>query len=256
MSSGNGADSRIYHTTDGGSTWTLQFTNSDSAAFYDCIGFFDAKHGVAYSDASGPHSNILRTTDGGAHWVLLAPGSVPDALAKEGAFASSNSCVVTANARTGWIAASEPQARVFRSDDAGASWRVVSSESPLVHGANSGITALSFRDTEHGLATAAVIDNAMVRDTTPHAVAVTSDGGATWTLTHRPDRPGALSGAALVPAAGDGVALIASYSGVFVTTDLGNTWSALDNGRYWAVRAAGRRAWVVGMSGRITRIDF
>src|SRR5262249_42263733 len=34
LSIGNGASSRVYHTTDGGATWTLQFQNADSAAFY------------------------------------------------------------------------------------------------------------------------------------------------------------------------------------------------------------------------------
>src|SRR5690242_4725221 len=33
MSAGPGAQSRIYRTTDGGATWSLQFTNADSAAF-------------------------------------------------------------------------------------------------------------------------------------------------------------------------------------------------------------------------------
>ena len=39
MSSGSGAKSRIYRTTNGGASWTLQFMNPDTAAFYDCLSF-------------------------------------------------------------------------------------------------------------------------------------------------------------------------------------------------------------------------
>src|SRR5262245_4683164 len=35
LSIGNGSQSRIYKTTDAGAQWTLQYTNPDSAGFYD-----------------------------------------------------------------------------------------------------------------------------------------------------------------------------------------------------------------------------
>ncbi|MGH7583582.1 MAG: WD40/YVTN/BNR-like repeat-containing protein [Gemmatimonadales bacterium] len=255
LSAGNGPDSRIYHTHDGGITWTGQFTNADSSAFYDCIGFFDAKHGIAFSDASQSRTTILHTDDGGTHWALLPPESVPATLPGEGAFASSNSCIAIAGDR-GWIAASTPRGRILRSDDAGRTWTVAADSTPLVHGPMAGITALSFRDAHHGIAVAATINNAMPHDTSANAVATTNDGGATWQLAHRPAAPGSLSGGALVPAAGNGVAVVATYSGVFVTRDLGQSWTAAAQGLYWAVRAAGKRAWAVGRGGRITRIDF
>src|SRR3954463_7835478 len=37
LSIGNGPQSRIYHTTDGGAHRTLQFRNQDPKAFYDCF---------------------------------------------------------------------------------------------------------------------------------------------------------------------------------------------------------------------------
>lgn len=256
MSSGNGADSRIYHTTDGGSTWTLQFTNADSAAFFDCITFFDAKHGVAYGDAARDQTTILRTADGGAHWALLPAAAVPAALTGEGAFASSNSCAISIDKRRGFIAASEPGARIFSTIDAGATWKIAAAATPFVHDKMAGITALSFRDASHGIGVAARINNAMQRDTASAAVATTDDGGKTWTLRARPAKPGSLSGVALVPKAGKNVAVIASYGGLFVSTDGAATWTTLTTFGYWAVRAAGRRAWAVGTGGRISRVDF
>ena len=68
--SGNGSQSRIYKTTDAGATWTLQFTNPDSAGFYDCMDFWDARRGIVIGDALGRDIAILRTSDAaGATWA-------------------------------------------------------------------------------------------------------------------------------------------------------------------------------------------
>ncbi|HEY3933075.1 MAG TPA: YCF48-related protein [Gemmatimonadales bacterium] len=256
LSAGNGDASRIYHTADGGAHWALQFTNTDSTAFFDCITFFDARHGIAYSDASQDHTVVLRTDDGGADWALLPQSAVPAPLAGEGGFASSNSCAISIDAKHGWIAASEPEARIFRTGDAGATWSIAAASTPFVHSKTAGITAISFRDARHGIGVAARVDNTMARDTSAASVATTDDGGVTWTLRHRPPRAGSLSGVALVPKAGDGTAIVAGYGGLFVTRDDGDSWTVATTSGYWAVRAAGRRAWAVGPAGRITRVDF
>ena len=41
LSIGNGTDSRIYVTRTAARTWTLAFENTEPAAFYDCMTFFD-----------------------------------------------------------------------------------------------------------------------------------------------------------------------------------------------------------------------
>jgi hypothetical protein len=50
--------------------------------------------------------------------------------------------------------------------------------------------------------------------------------------------------------------VVAGYGGLFVTDDNGQTWDVATTNGYWAVRAAGKRAWAVGTGGRITRLDF
>src|SRR6185503_18008509 len=69
LSIGNGPQSRIYKTTDGGQHWTLQFTNRDSAGFYDCMSFWDANRGIVIGDAIGREIAMLTTLDGGATWT-------------------------------------------------------------------------------------------------------------------------------------------------------------------------------------------
>src|SRR3954453_17868467 len=43
---GNGTDSRIYTTADGGHSWRSSFVNDDPNAFYDCMTFTDRRHGL------------------------------------------------------------------------------------------------------------------------------------------------------------------------------------------------------------------
>src|SRR3981081_155702 len=45
LSIGNGTDSRIYKTVDGGSTWTMQFQSQNPDAFYEFFAFLHPKRG-------------------------------------------------------------------------------------------------------------------------------------------------------------------------------------------------------------------
>ena len=144
---------------------------------------------------------------------------------------------------------------MFRTDNAGRTWSVAGLV-PVVHDSQSGVTAIAFRDAKHGIGVGGHVAGNMNRDTSQAAVATTEDGGVTWVLRRRPDLPGMLSGVTMVPKAGDRTAVIASYGGLFVTRDDGVSWTTATTTSYWAVRAAGKRAWAVGPGGRITRLDF
>ena len=50
LSIGPGDRSRIYKTDDGGTTWTLSFTNRDPQGFLDAIAFWDGERGLALGD--------------------------------------------------------------------------------------------------------------------------------------------------------------------------------------------------------------
>lgn len=253
MSAGPGAQSQIWHTRDGGLTWVRQFLNTDADAFYDCMAFFDEHTAIAYSDASASRTNILRTTDGGRHWALLPPEAVPAPLEGEGAFAASGGCVATVGSRAGWIALGGPAARLFRSHDAGATW--TASATPLVHGQAAGNTAIAVTATMAGLVVGGDVGN-YARDSSAAIVALSRDGGDTWSVEGRPARPGALFGVAWVPEAGRGTALAVGPGGLFVTDDAGATWRTLDDRSFWSVGAWGRRAWAVGPGGVIVTLTF
>jgi photosystem II stability/assembly factor-like uncharacterized protein len=254
LAAGTGAKSRIYHTGDGGRTWTLQFTNTDSLAFYDCFGFWDATHGIAVSDAVLGRFPIL-VTDDGVHWRVLPPESRPAADSGEGAFAASGTCLMTAGANRVWIgtgASAVGGGRVLTSDDRGGSWR--SAVTPIQHNsASAGITSLAFRDAAHGYAAGGDINP---RDSQTTRVARTSDYGRTWHALIGPSFPGPVYGGAIVPGMPRAFVTVGP-GGAAATMDEGTTWVALDSAGYWSVAFASARAgWMVGPGGRIAKISL
>src|SRR5271170_1240248 len=69
MSAGPGEQSRIFHTSDGGQHWQLQFTNNNPRGFFDSMVFWDSKHGVVLGDPVADESGklkfeVLLTDDG------------------------------------------------------------------------------------------------------------------------------------------------------------------------------------------------
>lgn len=62
----SGIPAKILHTTNGGVTWTEQFTSPDpNGSSFEAIKFFDASDGAAVGDAG----QIFRTKDGGTTWT-------------------------------------------------------------------------------------------------------------------------------------------------------------------------------------------
>lgn len=269
LSAGPGPLSRIYKTTDGGRSWTLQFVNEEPEAFFDCLSFWDERRGLAFSDAVAGEVILLATEDGGAHWTRIPPERVPDAQAGgEGAFAASGTCIVTAPGGLAWIGTGAAEkARVFRTEDYGRSWAVA--QTPVVAGEMAGIFTLAFRDAVHGVALGG--DLARPQEHTDN-VAVTADGGRTWTLAGRTHLPGAVYGAAYVPGAPTPTLVAVGPGGMDLSTDDARTWTTLDTASYWAVgfapAAAGAESsapagaaspapgWAVGPRGRIVKIEW
>lgn len=254
LAAGPGERSRIYHTLDAGRSWTLQFTNTDSAAFFDCFAFWDRSHGIAVSDGVRGHFPILITDDGGAHWTLRPAAESPASDSGEGAFAASGTCIVTGEAGRAWIgtgASPVGGGRVLASTDYGRTWTPF--PTPIQHGTSStGITSLGFRG---------AVGVAAGGDINPRApqtirAARTSDGGHSWTATNSPGFPGGIYGISLVPELEKAMVAVGP-GGAAVTLDAGASWTTLDSAAYWSVAFASAHAgWMVGPRGRIARIEF
>jgi len=90
MSSGEGALSRIYKTTDGCRTWMLVFTNPDAKGFFDAIRA-NPSGGVVVGDPVGGKFAVFIANKGAAEWKR-SPAQ-PAALPGEALFAASNSSI-------------------------------------------------------------------------------------------------------------------------------------------------------------------
>ena len=178
MSIGNGPASRIYKTTDAGQTWNLQFKNDDPKAFLDAMSFWDANHGLAFGDSVDKQFYILTTADGGRTWSRVPTANLPPAQGNEGAFAASGTNIAVFGKSYAWIGTgAAAKSRVLRTTDNGRTWQVA--DTPLASGPSAGIFSIAFRDAKHGVIAGGdyrkeqeAVDN----------LAVTSDGGVTWTL--------------------------------------------------------------------------
>lgn len=250
LSIGNGPASRIYKTTDAGRTWKLQFKNDDEKAFLDAMSFWDANHGIAFGDSVDKKFYILTTNDGGNTWSRVPPENLPPAQENEGAFAASGTNIALFGKSHAWIGTgAAAKSRVLRTSDGGRTWQV--SDTSLASGSSSGIFSIAFRDAKHGVVAGGdyrkeseAVDN----------LAVTNDGGVTWTLVK------GLSGfRSVVAYAAKQKTLIAiGPSGSDYSTDDGRTWKPINGPGFDTFSFAPGKStgWGAGAKGAIGNLKF
>lgn len=260
LSIGNGPLSRIYKTTNGGSTWTLQFKNDDPKAFYDAMSFWDDDHGIVIGDSIDGQLCIMTTENGGRLWKRVPASALPPALENEGAFAASGTNIAVMGKTHAWIGTGAARkARVLRTSDRGRTWQV--SETPLVAGSSAGIFSIAFRDSTHGV----VVGGDYTKENEAAGnLAVTDDGGKTWKLQN--GLSGYRSAVAYVPETSQSrqtLMLIAvGPSGTDYSTDDGQTWKKLDGPGFDTlsfVRAQVKGwpiGWAGGAGGKIGKLVF
>lgn len=245
-------ESRIYRTVDGGATWTLSWTAGDPAIFMDCLAFWDRERGFAMGDSRDGEFTLLRTDDGGASWTFIDPAAVPDARPDEGAFAASGTCAVARPGGSGWFVtgASGVDTRVIRTTDHGATWAEAVTPIPSTDN-TSGIFSLVMVDDTLGLAFGG---NLAEPDSTHRDVALTTDGGATWTLIASTGLRGAVYGADCVVGPDAPVCVAVSPDGVVWSPDGGRNWTRIDDANTWTAGLYGPgEGWVAGQ-GHISRL--
>ena len=253
LSAGTGDLSRIYRTDDAGATWTLQYRMDHPEGFLDCMAFWDGRRGIAYGDAVDGGLFVLRTDDGGATWTRVPPASLPPAGEGEGGFAASGAGAVAGEDGRGWVGTGNgPSPRVLATSDHGRTWR--SAPVPLEAGEGAGVTALAMgADGRPGFALGGRLGDAA----RGRSVAVTEDGGATWTEGGRLAMAGPAYGAARVPGVEPPLLVAAGPSGLDWSSDGGRTWRTASTASHWAVAFASPGVgWAVGPEGRITRVSF
>ncbi len=246
---GEGELSRIVKTTDGGASWTLQHVNRDPEGFLDALAFWDARHGLALGDPVDGRFVILATVDGGATWARIDGEGMPEAMAGEGAFAASGTCLVVHGDRHSWFGTGA--GRVFCSDDRGRTW--TAHATPIrAGGGTAGIFSLAFWDADHGVA---VGGDYKEPGRAAEVAALTADSGRTWMAPNRSGPGGYRSAVAHLPGTPGPTLIAVGPSGTDSSTDGGATWTKLGDAGFHAVAAVGpRSAWAVGEDGAIGRL--
>ena len=255
MSIGNRDESRIYKTTDAGSTWSLQYTEQNPKAFLDCMAFWSATRGIVVGDAVDGKAELLTTSDGGVHWTPVPSESVPPAKAGEGSPAS-GTCIATHSEKKGkleirhaWFV-TENASRVFHTADAGKTWTV--SEAPLVTGLNQGVFSIAVADANRLAIVGGDYDHPqMVK---PNS-AYTDDGGSTWKESSR--RPAGYRWCvAIVPGTPGPTVFAVGPTGMDYSIDGGKNWDQMNEVDANTIAFAdAHHGWAVGQKGLILKFE-
>jgi len=247
MSSGDGDLSTVYRTEDAGAHWKVLLHNSDPKGFFDSIAFVDARHGMVFGDPVDGKFVLMVTRDGGATWTRTG---FPASPAGEGAFAASNSALVV-RGNHAWVATGgRGGARVGHLSASGANCCRMA-QLPIRHEADgTGIFSLAFADAQYGVA---VGGDYSKPGEDAHNVALTGDGGVTWTEPAGAHPRGYRSAVVWLPQ--EKLWIAAGTTGSEISRDGGQSWKALDGGSFNALAVSpGGVCWAVGPKGRIAKL--
>lgn len=252
LSAGTGELSRIFKTTDGGKTWNLQFTNEEPKGFFDCMAFWDPLHGIAIGDPVNGAFELIATEDGGAHWTPMPVPARPRALADEGSFAASGTCIAAQGTQDVFFVTGGNVARVFHSDNRGQTWSAA--DAPLMHdGVSAGIFSIALG--EPGFAVIAGGDY-QHPDKDGVKLAFTEDGGMTWRASSLSPQS-FVSAVALEPTNKRAVLAIGSTHAGFSSDIRDSRWKVFQDAELNAVAFAGSGiAFGVGPKGAVVRITI
>jgi photosystem II stability/assembly factor-like uncharacterized protein len=276
MSSGPGAESRLYKTTDGCAHWTALATNKDATGFWDGLVFSDRNNGYLLGDPVNGHFTLLRTGDGGSHWKSVTSKDLDLNGQKLGAFAASNQSMVVTDPVLGdvavpWFGTSGMSGgrhpyvysggldcgmtMAHRNPERCLSqfWTFTKDEVPMAGASESqGIFALGLHKAQSG-----------DQNGDWHAVAVGGDYSAPdkseGTAARRDPKTGKWAAATKMPQgyrssvawdAADNAWIAVGPNGTDVSYDDGQSWSAVGNNGYNAISLP----WVVGPQGHIAKL--
>ena len=243
MSSGDGEKSRIYKTTDGGKSWTLQYTDKRAGFFLDSLACYSETDCFALSDPVDGKFLVLATRDG-QHWSDLPRDKMPAALPAEFGWAASGTSIALCDNKDIYFGTGGPATRVFRSGDRGRSWTAV--ETPIASGnPSSGIFSLAC----HGRSIIAVGGDYRKPVGGNSVASYSRDSGATWHLAEQ--QPGGYR-SGVVFLSGDDVATIGP-NGTEVSHDGGVHWIPMEKLNLNAASFAATQGWAVGPLGTIAR---
>jgi photosystem II stability/assembly factor-like uncharacterized protein len=251
MTVGEGTASRIYQTTNGGTTWKLVHQNKAPKGFYNGMDFWDEKNGILAGDPVEGKLMILRTSDGGATWKRMV--NTPGMKEGEHAFAASGTHLTVAKGGHVWVGSGGKVARIFYSGDFGKTWSTQTT--PMIFGEPStGIFSINFQDARKGIAVGG--DYEKEGEGTRNAMS-TSDGGKTWSLLNEENGTSVFPFRSCVRFdSGSRTHITTGPEGSNWSRDGGVTWTAFGGEGFHTLGIGGslKAVWAAGSEGRIGKL--
>lgn len=223
----------IYHTNDGGDTWTRQYEHKGT--FFRCIAFIDSLRGFAGTVGTNYFPNVTdtiplySTIDGGVTWMPVEySGPYVKGLCAIDVVAERyiNHGVLDVRYHLYAVGRVGAPANLMISDDNGMTWR-----SQAMDQFGKMLFDIKMFDTRNGIACSA----SDVDITKANALMLkTNDGGKTWQKVYQSDRPLETAWKVSFPSPLVGYATIQSYDPANVqqrlikTTDGGTTWNEMN----------------------------
>ncbi len=251
----SGTPARIYRSVDGGSQWNLCYENKDERVFLDALSFLNKQKGIVMGDPMGDKLFLLSTQDLGKTWSTVK--SAPRVIKGEAGFAASGTNM-TVNDGKFFIGLgshlegeTSPNSRILVSDNSAKNWKAINV--PIPRAQSAGIFSICFVDRKHGVV---VGGDYQKPDNTTNNIAVTNDGGQTWSAptTNQPPTGFRSCSAAWINGAQINVISVGP-NGTDRSTDMGHRWHRISNEGFHSIDFSpdGISGWASGSEGRIAR---
>lgn len=238
----------LYKTGEDGAMDLVYFEENEKV-FYDAMTFWNTREGIAVGDSMDGCLSIIITRDGGHHWRKISCKELPKGIKEEGAFAASDTNIVTVGDKT-WIATTN--GRIYYSSDKGKSWEIF--ETPIVKTKETqGIYSIDFYDENLGIAIGGDYTNP---ENNKSNKAITKDGGKTWQLLADGQNPGYKSCVQFVPNSDGNGVLALGFTGISYSNDLGDTWKQLSDESFYTIRFLNDSIAYAAGKNRIAKLTF
>ena len=220
----------------------IVYKEAHEKVFYDAMTFLDDSTGIAIGDPIDGCTSIIMTHDGGNTWSKIDCSKLPKVKDGEASFAASNTNIAVVN-NTIWVVTGGTKARVLKSSDKGASWKIF--DTPIIQGDGpQGIYSVDFYDENNGI----IIGGDYSKPTENIAnKAITNDGGKTWTVVANGKNPNYKSCIQYIPGTNGKEIIAVGKTGVSFSNDKGLTWKDISTDSYYAIYFVDNNtAWLSG----------
>lgn len=221
---------------------SLVYTEEHPKVFYDAMTFVNDKVGIAIGDPINGCTSIIMTKDGGNSWAKIDCSKLPSVLEGEASFAASNTNIASIN-KSIWVVTGGEKARVLKTEDFGDTWEIF--DSPIIQGDGpQGIYSVDFYDENNGV----IIGGDYSKpEENKGNVAITEDGGKTWTLVADGVNPNYKSCVQYIPGTQGQEVMAVGKTGVSFSNNGGQTWADVSTDSYYAIQFVDKNtAWLSG----------